>query len=87
MLYAYFKIDEKEKINEEREARAKGVFYGNANQSTFFDFLAGQMDDPNYCVNPYARTGERQVSQPAKKIGGEEKQMQEYSGAKDLDNL
>jgi hypothetical protein len=30
-LYAYFKIDEKEKIKEEREARAKGAVYGNAN--------------------------------------------------------
>jgi len=30
-LYAYFKIDEKEKIKEEREARAKGTFGGNTN--------------------------------------------------------
>jgi hypothetical protein len=61
-LYAYFKIDEKEKQKEEREARAKGAVNGNINKSNFFDFLAGQMDDPNYCTNPYARTGERQVS-------------------------
>lgn len=31
LLYAYFKIDEKEKIKEEREARAKGTFGGKAN--------------------------------------------------------
>jgi hypothetical protein len=66
-LYAYFKIDEKEKMKEEREGRAKGAVYGNGNQSSFFDFLAGQMDDPNYCVNPYARTGTNQVMTQAKK--------------------
>lgn len=89
LLYAYFKMDEKEKQKEEREARAKGAVYGNANQSTFFDFLAGQMDDPNYCVNPHARTGERQVSSGKKNSAaqGEEKQLQEYNGARDLDNL
>ena len=44
-------------MKEQKQNREKGVFYGDANQSTFFDFLAGQMDDPNYCVNPYARAG------------------------------
>lgn len=54
-------------MKEEREGRAKGAVYGNGNQSSFFDFLAGQMDDPNYCVNPYARTGTNQVMTQAKK--------------------
>lgn len=31
-------------------------------QQTFFDFLAGQMDDENYVVNPYARKAANQTS-------------------------
>ena len=31
------------------------MFYDEPNQKTFFDFLAGQMDDENYLVNPHAR--------------------------------
>jgi len=89
LLYAYFKIDEKEKIKEEREARAKGTFYGNANQSSFFDFLAGQMDDPHYTVNPYARTGVHSTQAQAKSSSnqGQEKQMSDFGGARNLDNL
>jgi len=55
LLYVYYKVDKKEQENEEREKRTKGIFYGEANQKTFFDFLAGQMDDENYNVNPHAR--------------------------------
>jgi hypothetical protein len=47
LLYLYYKIDQKEQEKEEREKRAKGIFYGDANQKTFFDFLAGQIDDEN----------------------------------------
>lgn len=55
LLYLYYKIDQKEQEKEERNKRAKGIFYGDVNQKTFFDFLAGQVDDENYSVNPNAR--------------------------------
>lgn len=55
LLYAYYKIDKKTQEEEERQKRAKGIFYGESNQKTFFDFLAGQVDDENFCVNPNAR--------------------------------
>ena len=44
LLYAYFKMSKKEQIEQERKARAKGVFFGEPSQQTFFDFLAGQND-------------------------------------------
>ena len=56
LLYLYYKLDQKEQAEEQRAKRAKGVFYGEPNQQTFFDFLAGQVDDENYLVNPNART-------------------------------
>jgi len=47
-----------------RKGAAKGQRQGNQEQSTFFDFLAGQMEDENYVVNPYARkTANRASSQ------------------------
>ena len=47
---------EKSKVAaEERQKRAKGIFYGEPTQKTFFDFLGGSMDDENYLVNPNAR--------------------------------
>ena len=55
LLYAYYKVDKKEQEKSERQKRAKGIFYGEPSQKTFFDFLAGSMDDENYLVNPNAR--------------------------------
>jgi len=55
LLFLYYKLDQKEQAKEERTKRAKGIFYGDVNQKTFFDFLAGQVDDENYLVNPHAR--------------------------------
>ena len=60
LLYAYFKMNQKALIEEERQRRAKGIFYGKPNQKSFFDFLAGEMDNENYLVNPNAR----QISKP-----------------------
>ena len=55
LLYAYYRVDQKEQERERREKQAKGIFYDEPNQNTFFDFLAGQVDDENYLVNPNAR--------------------------------
>lgn len=55
LLYAYYKVDQKEQERERREKQTKGLFYDEPNQKTFFDFLAGQVDDENYLVNPNAR--------------------------------
>jgi hypothetical protein len=44
LLFCYFKAEQKQIAQEEREKRAKGVFYGEANQNTFYDFLSGQID-------------------------------------------
>ena len=41
LLYAYFKMSKKELIEQERKARAKGIFFGEPTQQTFFDFLSG----------------------------------------------
>lgn len=47
-----------------RKGAAKGQRQGGQQESTFFDFLAGQMEDENYVVNPYARkTANRASSQ------------------------
>ena len=66
LLYAYYKVDKKEQEQEQREKRAKGVFYGEATNGSFFDFLAGQMDDQNFLVNPHARhtVAPKSVSMP-----------------------
>jgi len=45
LLYAYYKVDQKEQEEEKRKKRALGAFYGEATNGSFFDFLAGQMDD------------------------------------------
>ena len=49
------------------------------------------MDDPNYTVNPYARTGVHAGAQPsaakASKQVGEQQQMNDFGGARNLDNL
>jgi len=55
LLYAYYRVDKKEQERERREKQAKGIFYDEPNQNSFFDFLAGQVDDENYLVNPNAR--------------------------------
>ena len=55
LLYAYYKIDQKEQKREEQEKRNDQVFFGDVNQKGFFDFLANQLDDENYLVNPNAR--------------------------------
>lgn len=55
LLYAYYKVDQKEQEREQREKRTKGIFFDEPNQKTFFDFLAGSLDDENYLVNPHAR--------------------------------
>ena len=44
LLYAYFKVSKKEEQENQRKARAKGVFFGEPSQQTFFDFLSGQND-------------------------------------------
>lgn len=63
LLYAFFKMTQ----NQEQEATMrKGVKAqrGRDQETTFFDFLAGQMEDENYVVNPYARkTANRTSSQ------------------------
>lgn len=65
-MYAYYKVDKKEQEQEARNKRATGVFYDEPNQKTFFDFLAGQMDDENYLVNPHARKAPSSASIPKK---------------------
>ena len=55
LLYAYYKVDQKEQEREQREKRTKGIFFDEPNQKTFFDFLAGNLDDENYLTNPNAR--------------------------------
>jgi hypothetical protein len=55
LLYAYYKVDQKEQEREQREKRTKGIFFEEPNQKSFFDFLAGNLDDENYLVNPNAR--------------------------------
>jgi len=47
------------------------------------------MDDPHYTVNPYARTGVHgaQVQAKASSNQGQEKQMSDFGGARNLDNL
>lgn len=57
LLYAYFRMDQKEQEKINREKRAKGTFFGEIDNKTFFDFLSGQVDQENYQVNPHARTG------------------------------
>ena len=44
LIYAYFKLSKKEKLEQERQARAKNIFFGEADQGTFFDFLASQSE-------------------------------------------
>ena len=51
LLYVYYLVDKKEQEKEEREKRNKGVFYGDVSQASFFDFLAGQVDDETYAGN------------------------------------
>ena len=55
LLYAYYKVDQKEQEREKRDSRTKGIFFEEPNQKSFFDFLAGNIDDENYLVNPNAR--------------------------------
>lgn len=55
LLYAYYKVDQKEQEREQREKRTKGIFFEEPNQKSFFDFLAGNLDEENYLVNPNAR--------------------------------
>jgi hypothetical protein len=55
LLYAYYKVDQKEQERERRVKTTKNIFYDEPNQKTFFDFLAGQVEDENYLVNPNAR--------------------------------
>lgn len=45
LLYAYYKLDKKEQEQQARENRAKGAVSGKGSDRTFFDFLAGQIDD------------------------------------------
>ena len=66
LLYAYYKADLKEQQEENRKKRAMGAFYGEPTNHTFFDFLAGQMDDENYLVNPHARGAPNSASIPKK---------------------
>jgi len=62
LLYAYFKMTQKS----EREAAGRKAGKGQANrgaqQQNFFDFIAGQMDEETYVVNPYARKHTTQVA-------------------------
>lgn len=44
LLYAYFRMDKKEQEKLNREKRAKGTFFGDIDDRTFFDFLAGHVD-------------------------------------------
>jgi len=48
LLFAYFKMDQKEQEKTNREKRAKGTFFGEIDDRTFFDFLAGQVDQESY---------------------------------------
>jgi hypothetical protein len=61
LLYAYFRMTQK---SEREAAQRKGVKSQarTGGQQNFFDFLAGQMDDETYVVNPYARKHATQVS-------------------------
>ena len=62
LLYAFFRMTQN---SEQEAAMRKGVKGQRAvrdQQQTFFDFLAGQMDDENYVVNPYARKTANQTT-------------------------
>lgn len=55
LLYAFFRMTQN---SEQEAAMRKGIAKGERvrdQQQTFLDFLAGQMEDENYVVNPYAR--------------------------------
>lgn len=80
LLYLYYKMDKKEREQEEREKRAKGAFFGEVNNSTFFDFLAGQVDNESYMVNPNARTG----GYNSTSIGRKNEEKKDFS-SKDLE--
>jgi len=61
LLYAYFRMTQ----SSEREASQRKGGKGQAirgQQPNFFDFIAGQMDEETYVVNPYARKHSTQVS-------------------------
>jgi hypothetical protein len=53
LLYLYYRMNQ-QAAKEEREKRGQK---NSANDTTFFDFLAGQMEEENqnYLVNPNAR--------------------------------
>lgn len=60
LLFAYFQMSQQQE-QEEREKRGEQKAKGT--EHTFFDFLAGQMEDTeNYNVNPYARSTQPNTS-------------------------
>jgi predicted membrane protein len=57
LLYAYFQMNKKE-LEQEQQRQAikhnvRNKNFGNTDH-TFFDFLAGSIDEEHYNVNPYA---------------------------------
>lgn len=60
LLFAYFQMSKQE---EEEQREKNGQPKQKATDHTFFDFLAGQMEDQEiYNVNPYARSTQSKSS-------------------------
>jgi len=64
LLYAYFQMNKKELEEEERRMNIKHQSRNKnkGNDHTFFDFLAGSVDEENFTANPYSTNSTRQAS-------------------------
>ena len=92
LLYAYFKMYQKEEQEAQRNKRAKGIFdEKDTRQTAFFDFLAGQMEDQeHYAVNPYATRNSFQSKmkpETAKQLAEHRQNASAGFGASNLENI
>lgn len=63
LLYAYFRMTQaSENEAAQRKGMAKGQMRSRNQQQNFMDFLAGQLDDESFVVNPHARKHASQAS-------------------------
>ena len=64
LLYAYFQMNKKELEEEERRMNIKhqARIKNKGNDATFFDFLAGSIDEENLTGNPYRTTNSTRQS-------------------------
>lgn len=61
LLYVFFRMTQQQQEQEAMRKRGAKV-REEAYQQTFLDFLAGQNDNENYVVNPYARHNATKIS-------------------------